>query len=308
MRFIAAFFLVSLSAQTQAQLCQSWQAPREVGQLNVDLVDEASGMVASTTHSDRLYWINDSGDKGAFYVSRLDGRDTKRVAIEGFKPRDTEAMTMVTWPDGPHLVIGDIGDNRARRTEISLVFIKESESFSSSVKPTRIFKLKYPDGAHDTEAMTALPNGDILFITKEIKLGFFKPGPAGVYLAAKDQFNSTQKTIKLRKMGNLPLNVWLKDQYSFGQVATDAAVNHQRQVLGILTYQKAVEIPLKNLEKLADAQSWRLGIDYALVPLHVLTQQESMTYLKDEDRVVWSTEQSMQEAPIFSMTCAPVAQ
>ncbi len=85
------------------------------------------------------------------------------------------------------------------------------------------------------------------------------------------------------------------------------AINPVRQVLGLLTYSNAVEIPLKNMGDLSGVADWQKDRDYAVVSLRPLAQQETITYLSKPDRLLYSTEYRTPAAPIFSMTCARFA-
>lgn len=254
--------------------CAEWDSPRQVGAL---ALKEASGMTFSRTVKDRLYWIQDSGNGARFFHTTSTGGKFATVSIEGYVPRDPEALSTTECPEGPCLVIGDIGDNRRRRPHITLVFLADRESFPKSVRPLHMLRLKYPDGAHDAEAMAFLPDGDLLVFSKE-------PDRTRVYTLTREEL-FVKKENTLRLLVELANPKWV----------TDAAVHARREVLGLLTYANAVEIPLARLKDLQN--------DQRVVPLKPLFQQEAITYAPDEDRVLWSTEYTHPRAPIFSMTC-----
>jgi len=296
--------LIVAASPAYAGFCTQWEKAKAIGRLSVKDLREASGVTASRQFPNRLYWVNDSGDKGYFYTTEPDGKNLAKVKINGFKPRDAEALGMAECPEGPCLAIGDIGDNRSRRKDIKIIFIKEQAQFSEPVKILRELVLEYPDGARDAEAMAFLPNGDLLIVSKELRLLKIDAAPAGVYGLTKTEWmNAGAKKVKLKKLGELPLPTWLREEVFLGQVVTDMAVNTHRQVLGLLTYTTAVEIPLAKLADLKNATAWKKDTDYALLPLEALNQQESMTYLPEPDRVLWSSEYAAPESPIFSMTC-----
>ncbi|HMN68323.1 MAG TPA: hypothetical protein PKC28_07265, partial [Bdellovibrionales bacterium] len=250
------------------------------------------------------YWVNDSGDKGHLYMTARDGSNKNELKIKHYRPRDVEALAAADCPEGPCLVIGDIGDNRRKRKHIELAFVLEKESFPHEMATVRRLELRYPDGPHDAEAMVILPSGDLLIITKELRLSSLSAAPAVVFTLPRAELHQESQAPKiLTKLGELPLPDWLALDGFVGQVATDAAIHPRRQVLGILTYNRAVEIPLAKLSDLAGATRWKRDVDYALVPLKPLGQQETMTYLRDTDELVWSTELVPPDSPIFSMTC-----
>src|SRR5262250_698561 len=76
------FLLCLLPTLAQAQLCQQWSEAARIGELQVQL-NEASGLAASRQFPGRLYHINDSGETGKFFITNMDGKDTRFVRIEG---------------------------------------------------------------------------------------------------------------------------------------------------------------------------------------------------------------------------------
>jgi hypothetical protein len=298
-------FLMLSATPAYAVFCDKWEPGKSIGTLSPKDVREASGMAASAAYPNRVYWINDSGDKGFFYYGGPDGKNLQKVKIAHFKPRDTEAIAVTVCNEGPCLAIGDIGDNKSVREHIKISFIAERKDYPDGAKILRTLTLEYPDGAHDAEAMAFLPGGDLLIVTKEIHLSKLDVGAAGVYTLGKTEWSGDgDKTLKLKKAGELPLPKWLEGDLFFTQAATDMAVNPVRKVLGILTYGKAVEISLAAIGDLANAANWRKGREYNVIAIEALAQQEGLTYLPDPDRMLWSTEYRIPEAPIFSMTCA----
>lgn len=301
---LLALILLPLS---HATFCRSWTEPATLGALPKCPVDEASGVAISKQHTDRVYWINDSGDRGRIFHSPLNGKNPVTIRVEGLEARDAEALTMTECDSRPCLIVGDIGDNRAgrkrsERRELELFFVPEPTGESARV--SRRLKIRYPDRAHDAEAMVTLPSGDLLIITKEWRLTHLNAGGAGIYSVPKSILHdSSLREFTLTKLGELPLETWFPEEGMLGQAVTDAAVNTRRQVLGLLTYINAIEIPLAKIADLAHAARWKSGVDFALVPLRSLKQQETMFYTDSPDRLVWSSERIPPKTPILAITC-----
>jgi hypothetical protein len=300
-------WIISISICTSnpvyAGFCAQWDTGQRIGHLSPKEVREASGAASSQKFPGRVYWI-----KGFFYYSDANGKNLKRVKIAGFKPRDTEALAIAECNTGPCLAIGDIGDNRAKRKNIKIVFVPELENYPKEVKILRTLTLNYPIAAHDAEALAFLPSGDLLLLTKEIRLAQLAAGASKVFRLPRDEwFGSNNRQLILKKWGELPLPSWLETEIFFAQVPTDMAVNINRQVLGILTYGKIIEIPLKFINDIPNSAAWKKEREYSVVNVETLAQQESLTYLNAPDRLLWSTEYRMPEAPIFSMTCTQQA-
>lgn len=302
LNWAAGLLLMLAATPAYAVFCAKWDPAKSVGRLSPKEVREASGMAHSTQFAGRMYWVNDSGDKGQFYFSDENGKKLQKVPVAGLKPQDMEALSLTDCPEGRCLVIGDIGDNNRKRKALQLTFVLETAKFENETAPLRTLTLEYPDGPHDAEAMAFLPDGTLWIVTKEIYIARFEARPARVYTLPKPKWSAGGRQT-LAFAGELPFPKWLSEDLFFMQAPTDMAVNVQRQVAGFLTYGRVVEIPLKSLSDLARAGQWQRGQDFEIVNVKALAQQESMAYSSSPDRILWSTEYRAPEAPIFSMTC-----
>jgi hypothetical protein len=268
----AALFLIGLLPTTvDAQLCAQWSEALRVGELQVQLT-EASGLAASRQFPGRLYHINDSGETGKFFITGMDGKDTRSVRINDFEPEDTEALSLGPCPGKDSiscLYIGDIGDNDVKRKSIEIVVVDEVRNFSQTVKPRSRLKLLYPDGPHDAESMAVHPNGDIYILTKE--------NPASLYKANPNAVQQTLTPVTTLQPGGKP---------------TDMAISDDGMRLLVLTYMDAVEYSMdfKQQQK---------------IRLNFLQQQESVAYLPGSRSFIYSTEQLLQGLPqwIMKVTC-----
>jgi hypothetical protein len=260
-----------LSTSTEAQLCRQWTNAVRIGELPLP-VRESSGIAASRDYPDRLYHINDSGDAGRFFVSRLDGSDIHTVGVTGFKPRDTEALSLGPCPGPPGrscLFIGDIGDNRRRRNAIEIIAIEEKERFDTAATPLARFTLRYPDAPHNAESMAVHPDGTLYILTKE--------HPARLY---KARLKPPQQTLEA------------VTTLDFGSAPTDMAMSDDGSRLIVLTYKAAAEVALTFKEQRP-------------IALRSLPQQESLTYLPRSRSFVFATERVMLlPQPIMRMECA----
>jgi hypothetical protein len=114
-------------------------APESVCTVTDKRVAELSGLVADADH---WYAMNDGGSKVTLYVL------TKKCAVERvisnpMDPYDPEDLART--PDGTFW-LSDTGDNDHKRTTVALI------ALTPAGKAT-LYRLTYPDGAHDTEAL-----------------------------------------------------------------------------------------------------------------------------------------------------------
>jgi hypothetical protein len=160
--------VVTLAASSAAGQTGPANAPRcqvAGSVMQVPELGEGSG-VAASRRSPGLFWAhNDSGEP---LLVALDSKGVVRgrVRIPGVQVQDWEAIAVGPCPAGSCIYVGDIGDNGARRRDIAIYRLPEPADTAGSVDGTDVFRARYPDGAHDAEALLVTPKGDILIVTK----------------------------------------------------------------------------------------------------------------------------------------------
>ncbi|MEO7934994.1 MAG: hypothetical protein ABIR27_01935 [Dokdonella sp.] len=167
----------------QAACAQNFAiAPFQPAQLEALIIDpsldEISG-IASSRRADNRYWVHDDSPRPA-ELQAIDEKGTSlaRVRVEGVKAIDWEDIASYTLDGKPWLLIGDIGDNGGVRKEYSLIAIEEPEwttgAAPASVKPSWQLRFRYPDGAHDCEAMAVDPiKREIFLINKHAPIAIY---------------------------------------------------------------------------------------------------------------------------------------
>jgi hypothetical protein len=137
-------------------------------------VSEASGVAVSRQTPGRLWTHNDSG---APALVSLDSRGavTGRLRLSGAGVEDWEAIAVGPCGNRSCVYVGDIGDNEARRSRITIYRLPEPEEAQGSAAVTDIFHATYPDGAHDAEALLIGGDGRLHIVTKG------ETGPIAIY-------------------------------------------------------------------------------------------------------------------------------
>ena len=108
--------------------------------------------------------MNDGGEELAVYLL-----DAACQVVDAHTRRSTPT-TPRTWrsaADGT-IWLADTGDNNATRTTVALLALRPDGT-------TGVFRLTYPDGPHDAEALLLAPDGTPYVVTKEVL------GASGVY-------------------------------------------------------------------------------------------------------------------------------
>jgi len=145
-------------------------------------IDESSGLATSSS-GELVYTHNDSGDEARFFAVGPDGETRTTYVLPGVQTRDWEGMARGPDEQGrSSLWLGDIGDNNGRRELGILVHrVREpapTEQEEVTTEPPTSFRLRYPDGPVDAEALLVHPRtGQLHVVSKPLA------GAAQVYAA-----------------------------------------------------------------------------------------------------------------------------
>ena len=240
-------------------------------------LDELSGMVAVGTG---YVMVNDGSDFAArrkifFLDARC--RVTRTVSYPS-RPRDTEDMARSA--DGT-LWIGDIGDNSGSRDTIALW------KLTPGAKRPVLYRLAYPDGAHDAEALLVTADNTPVVVTKS-------GGAAGIYRPASAL--SRESTTPLEKAGEVtvPLTT-TRNPFSFlgRAVITGGATSPDGRHVVLRTYADAFEFDVAGGDVIGALTS---GTPRQ-IPLPDEPQGESVTYSSDGRSLLTVSESS--DAPVI---------
>jgi hypothetical protein len=201
---------------------------RTVGRVSAPALSEVSGLAASRRHPGLLWMANDSGDRARVYAVARGGRLERTVEVRGAAAVDWEDLALGPGPrrGRDYLYAADIGDNEARRGEVVVYRFPEPAPGARSVRASAL-RLRYPDGAHNAEALLVDPRtGRLVVVTKRL-------GDAGVYAAPGGR--TTGGTIRLRRVGSVS---GLLGPITGGAVSPDGRVVALRTVLGVALWRR----------------------------------------------------------------------
>jgi hypothetical protein len=141
---------------------------RVTGRVADPSANELSGLVRSRSQADLLWSHDDSGAGPVLYGLRTDGRVATRPTVTGAQAVDWEDIAAGPGANGRALLyIGDIGDNASQRPTIDVYRVAEPHVGDGATAPADRLQLRYPDGAHDAEALLVDPlRGDLVIVTK----------------------------------------------------------------------------------------------------------------------------------------------
>ena len=152
-----------------------------------------------------VLWVhNDSGDAPRVFAINAKAQYLGACRITGAHSRDWEDIAIGPGPDPnrPYLYIGDIGDNRAARSSVTVYRVPEptvgaAEPFGTiTAGPADAIRLTYPQRPKDAETLLVDPWTRDIYIISKREL-FSK-----VYRAAYPQ--STTKPTPMERVAVLP--------------------------------------------------------------------------------------------------------
>ncbi|MGI2170448.1 hypothetical protein ACROAE_09660 [Shewanella sp. MF05960] len=168
---ISVFFYLILALSTSA--CAMPTGMSQAGSITAPSIDEASGLAVSRIN-DQILWVhNDSGDTARIFAIDTQGQQLATLNITGVKNTDWEDIASFVYEGESYLLIADVGDNQAKRSQYQLHLIKEPDlsllngQNNLSAQPVWSMTFTYPDGAHDCESVAVdSVKGKILLLTK----------------------------------------------------------------------------------------------------------------------------------------------
>jgi len=218
---------------------------------------------------------NDSGDAATLYRSvSLDFARAEILPLPWARAIDWEDITVLEGD----LVVGDVGDNGHRRPYVTLYRARYvprppgSTRSSGWLEPVAVYPFRYPDGAHDCEAL-AVVDGQLIAITKERG-----EGVTGVYRFESliDQGLLAPETV------NVPTLVGTLDLLP-GERATAADYDPRSRMLVVLTYSRLLGWPADRLEGPP-----ALATEISLRQCEALCFREDQLIIANEQRSVYA--------------------
>jgi hypothetical protein len=172
-------------------------APTELFRLQDPALVESSGLAVSPSHEGVAWTHPDGGEVAEVMAVDGRGRTVATVRLRGVDPYDPEALAAGRTANGrPALFLGDIGDNRARRPDISVFRFAEPRRLTDRTVDATWWQFTYPDGPKDAEALLVDPrDGRIWIATKDVFGGGLYRAPSRL---RKDRTN------ELERIGDVP--------------------------------------------------------------------------------------------------------
>jgi hypothetical protein len=263
--------------------------PATLCQVTDPRLAELSGLVAVT---DGILAMNDGGEELAVHLldSACQVVDTHAAPVDPYDPED-----MAVAADGT-VWLADTGDNNATRATVALLALRPDGT-------TGIFRLTYPDGPHDAEALLLAPDGTPYVVTKEVL------GASGVYGPSAALVDGG--TVALAKVAGVNMTLTGTPGGPVGRagqlLVTGGAVSADGRHLALRTYTDAYVWPLAGSDVVG-----ALGADPVTIPLPDSPQGEAISFAADGTSLLVASEGSpsdLTQVPLDAalVTAAPPA-
>jgi hypothetical protein len=216
--------------------------------------------------------------------------------VTGAKAVDWEDLAAGPGPETgrSYLYIGDIGDNDEERAQITVYRIPEPalkpEDASSTKRNPRTateveaFRLRYPDGKHDAEALMIHPlTGDLYIVTKTLL------DNPGVYRAAAPLNASAVTT--LERLGNLSVPGILGGAITGGDISPDGLR------VALCDYMQGYELELPASAHKSFDEIWKRPM--AIIALGQRKQGEAICYRLDGKALLTTSDE--QHSPLIEV-------
>ena len=259
-------------------------APTVRCQITDSALAEVSGLVVV---GEQMLALNDGGDQLAVHL--LDGAcqvvDVHTAPIDPYDPED-----MAVAADGT-VWLADIGDNNVNRPTVALLALRPDGT-------TSVYRLTYPDGAHDAEALLLAPDGTPYIVTKEML------GASRVYRPAAAMVDAG--TVALAEVAAVNLTFTGTPGGPVGQAGqlliTGGAISSDGRYLALRTYTDAYVWPLTGSDVPA-----ALAATPERIPLPESPQGEAISFSTDNLNLVVASEGLPSDVTVVPLTAVATA-
>ncbi|MCC5829436.1 MAG: hypothetical protein JJU36_08310 [Phycisphaeraceae bacterium] len=279
-----------------------YMAPEQIGELQSPAIVESSGLIASRRHPGLFWTHNDSGDRARLFLLGPKGEQMGEFQVQGARNIDWEDIAAIEFDGRPMLLVGDIGDNRARRREVQIYLVPEPEALPDdpdqpgTLSAQAAIRYRYEDGPRDAESLAFDPvHRVILIVDKPWRLGQIparKDVRPGLYEVPWPEELDNQTVRTASRVADLPMGI---------PTAMDLSPDGRRLI--VLTYGDAFEWIRDGDERWSDVIREHEPIQVAMP---IRRQGEAIAYDLEGQALYTTTEQ--RHSPFWRIRIDPNAE
>jgi len=205
---------------------------------------ESSGVAVSRAYPDVLWTHNDSGDGPYLYATDLRGTDRGALLVPGADAIDWEDIALGPCPVASSLrasacvYLADTGDNLEFRPFVTIYAVPEpapperASDTSGTTSAPAVLRLRYPDGAHDVEAVYVSPRDTAVYLVSK---GATRGSAIRVYRVDRRAWR-TPPTASDIVVATLVQTLDVRPNSEAGRVVTAGAIRPDGRLVAIRTY------------------------------------------------------------------------
>ncbi|MEL7024753.1 MAG: hypothetical protein AAGL69_13520 [Pseudomonadota bacterium] len=278
---------------------------QRIGELNYELLPEASGMAISAIDPQRLWFINDRGNRAEIIALDLPDFEHTSVAVTGARNTDWEDLEGFVVDGDSWLAIADIGDNVAEREKVAVHLLREPSTDTDSIEIQQTLRFTYPGGPRDAESLAVDPVSRHIYILSK------REKPPVLFRVALPPSDATGVIdVELERLGEVTsipapaaIEVRLFPRYGkYRNQPTAISLGPDGKTIALMTYGEAY------VAKLDDDRDWLAALNRPLCALGspLLAQPETIA-VDNAGAVYVSSERK--KAPLIRITpeCDPLA-
>ncbi len=153
---------------------------QQAGVLGSPRIGESSGLAASARYPGCYWTHNDNGHNPGLFLIQADGNLVATVMLDGAPFLDWEDVATVHRQGRDLIVVGDVGDNLARRETCRLFILQEPRLAGGdevkrpqeiTIDEIETIRFCYPDGPQDCEAMAIEASGKRIWLASKQRPG-----------------------------------------------------------------------------------------------------------------------------------------
>ncbi|MGY1591846.1 hypothetical protein ACI79D_07710 [Geodermatophilus sp. SYSU D00708] len=256
--------------------------PRTQCQVTDPRLPELSGLAVV---GNRMLAIDDGGDRVDVYV--LDATclviDVRSAAVDPYDPEDLAvAADGTVW-------LADTGDNNGTRETVALIALRPDDT-------TEVYRLAFPEGRRDVEALLLAPDGTPYLVSKEVL------GASKVYRPVSALVDAG--TVGLTEVAGVEFTLTGTPGGPVGRagqlMVTGGAVSPDGRFVALRTYTDAYVWPLSGSD-VAGA----LAADPVRLPLPESPQGEAISFTADTTGLVVSSEGLPADVTVVPLSAVP---
>ena len=241
---------------------------------------ERSAAAVSAVAPDVVYTINDSGHDADLFAFDTTGAHRGRWTIRGARNRDWEALAVGVCGErgaaraASCVYVGDVGDNGRQRTALEIYRVAEPMGGAGGTRgalQSTVLSVRFPDRAHNVEAMYVAADGAIVLITKVSGhlVGVDDERPRLYRIPASAWTDGTSATAGTSAIAALVDSLPEFPGGGRKRMVTDAARSADGRFLAVRTYTWVATFPLDSASGLP-----RRGVAPALCALDALAERQ----------------------------------